>query len=69
MSRTKNERNKHNKFFNTPKRIAKLASKTLRRAHGARLVKVLENAEDADDVEMPIDLHKDAGKGNIWNYD
>lgn len=66
MSRSKN---KHNKSYNTPQREAKFWSKKNRRAHGARLVKALEKAADADDVEMSTDLHKDAGKGDIWNYD
>lgn len=66
MSRSKN---KHNKRFNTAQREAKFWSKKNRRVHGARLVNAIEKAEDPDDVEMPTDLPKDAGKGNLWIYD
>lgn len=50
-------------------RAAKKMSNKNRRAHGRRLIVELEKAEDTEEVEIPIDVHKDCGAGDIWNYD
>ena len=50
-------------------RAAKKMSNKNRRAHGKRLVVELEKAEDTEEVEIPIDVLKDSGAGDIWNYD
>ena len=50
-------------------RAAKKMSNKNRRAHGKRLIVELEKAKDTDEVEIPTDVHKDCGAGDIWNYD
>ena len=50
-------------------RAAKKMSNKNRRAHGKRLIVELEKAEDTDEVEIPTDVLKDSGVGDIWNYD
>ena len=66
MSRSYND---HSKYYNLPQRVAKKWSNKVRRSYGKRLVVELENAEDTEEVEIPIDVHKDCGAGDIWNYD
>lgn len=61
--------NTHSKDWNFPLRTAKRMSNKNRRAHGKRLIVELEKAEDTEEVEIPIDVHKDSGAGDIWNYD
>ena len=50
-------------------RAAKKMSNKNRRAYGKRLIVELEKAEDTDEVEIPTDVHKDSGAGDVWNYD
>lgn len=50
-------------------RAAKKMSNKNRRAHGKRLLVELRKSEDTEDVETPIDVLKDSGAGDIWNYD
>ena len=66
MSRSYND---HSKDYNLPQRVAKKCSNKNRRAHGKRLIVELEKAEDTDEVEIPTDVLKDSGAGDIWNYD
>lgn len=66
MSRSKNT---HSKRWNFPLRIAKLYSNKHRRAYKKTLIVALKKSEDTDDVELPYDLNKDAGKGDIWRWD
>ena len=61
--------NTHSKDWNFPLRTAKKMSNKNRRAHGKRLIVELEKAEDIDEVEIPTDVLKDSGVGDIWNYD
>ena len=61
--------NTHSKSWNFPLRAAKKMSNKNRRAHGKRLIVKLEKAEDIDEVEIPTDVLKDSGVGDIWNYD
>ena len=61
--------NTHSKDWNFPLRVAKKCSNKNRRAHGKRLIVELEKAEDTDEVEIPTDVLKDSGAGDIWNYD
>ena len=61
--------NTHSKSWNFPLRAAKKMSNKNRRAHGKRLIVELEKAEDTEDVEIPTDVLKDSGAGDIWNYD
>ena len=61
--------NTHSKDWNFPLRAAKKYSNKNRRAHGKRLIVELEKAEDTDEVEIPTDVLKDNGAGDIWNYD
>ena len=61
--------NTHSKDWNFPLRTAKKMSNKNRRAHGKRLIVELEKAEDTDEVEIPTDVLKDSGVGDIWNYD
>ena len=61
--------NTHSKDWNFPLRAAKKMSNKNRRAHGKRLIVELEKAEDIDEVEIPTDVLKDSGVGDIWNYD
>ena len=61
--------NIHSKDWNFPLRAAKKMSNKNRRAHGKRLIVELEKAEDTDEVEIPTDVLKDSGVGDIWNYD
>jgi len=65
MSRTYN---KHKKSWNAPKREAKYWSNKNRRNHGKRLLEKLTNV-DPDDNEMPVDVPKNAGNGDLWIYD
>lgn len=61
--------NTHSKDWNFPLRYAKKWSNKNRRAHGKRLLVELRKSEDTEDVETPIDVLKDSGAGDIWNYD
>ena len=61
--------NTHSKDWNFPLRAAKKMSNKNRRAHGKRWIVELEKAEDTDEVEIPTDVLKDSGVGDIWNYD
>ena len=61
--------NTHSKDWDFPLRVAKKMSNKNRRAHGKRLIVELEKAEDTDEVEIPTDVLKDSGAGDIWNYD
>ena len=60
--------NKHNKSWNAPKREAKFYSKKNRRQYGKRLLAKMAKT-DPDDNDMPVDLDKNAGNGDIWIYD
>lgn len=66
MSRSRND---HKKSWNFPLRDAKKWSNKNRRTHGKRLLIEIEKSNDAEDVEMPIDVLRDSGKGDIWRYD
>ena len=61
--------NTHSKSWNFALRVAKEMSNKNRRVHGKRLIVELEKAEDTDEVEIPTDVLKDSGIGDIWNYD
>lgn len=66
MSRSRND---HKKGWNFPKREAKKWSSKNRRTYGRRLLVEFRKSNDTEDVEMPIDVHPDSGKGDIWRYD
>lgn len=66
MSRSRND---HKKGYNFPLREAKKWANKNRRTHGKRLLIELEKANNTEDVEMPIDVLPDSGKGDPWRYD
>jgi len=39
------------------------------RAYAKELISVYLKAKDPDEVDMPISLHKDAKKGDVWHWD
>lgn len=65
MSRT---RNKHHASWNYAKREAKFYSKKNRRNYGKKLLNNIKNT-DPEDNELPVDVPKNAGKGDMWIYD
>jgi len=60
--------NKHHKSWNYPKREAKFFSKKNRRQHGKKVLEKLIK-DDPEDLELPVDIPKNAGDGDIWIYD
>lgn len=59
--------NKHHKEWNYPKREAKFYSNRNRRLHGKKLLAAVAKT-GAEDNELAVDVPKNAGNGNIWNY-
>lgn len=39
------------------------------RAYAKELISVYLKAKDPDEIDMPISLHKDAKKGDVWHWD
>jgi hypothetical protein len=65
MSRTYN---KHHKSWNYPKRLAKEYGNKYRRRHGKKVLnEIIKKAPD--DNELPVDVPRNAGDGDIWIYD
>lgn len=66
MSRSHNQ---HKKTWNFPMHEAQKWSNKMRRAYGKELIAEYKKENDPDEVELPVQIDKDAGKGDIWKWD
>lgn len=66
MSRSKNQ---HKKTYDFPMHEAQKWSNVTRRAYGKQLIAAYAKAVDADDVELPDQISKDAKAGDPWCWD
>ena len=65
MSRTYKTKRK-NEF---PLGDAKKYSNRTRRNYGRELISEIIKREDKEEIDMPDQVHKDYGKGDLWKWD
>lgn len=66
MSRSRNQRKKS---YNWPKNEAQKWSNRIRRNYGRMLISEYESVKDVEAIDLPDQVDKDTGKGDIWKWD